>query len=477
MSAREPWIDRVERRLARWCAQGLEKSWVVAVSGGGDSVGMLRVLHQLAVPVGLRLSVAHLDHGVRGEEARADAAFVAALAGSLGLPFVLGAWKPARKSHFESDARLARYDWLTDVARVRGAAVIAVGHTLDDQAETILHRIVRGTGLRGLAGMPSRRVLSSSPRLTLVRPLLGVSRHDVRDFLAARKQTFREDESNGDLSRTRARIRHDLLPKLAADYNPKIALALVRLGSLAARFERAMEADLHDVERSAVITQTPDCIVLKHGYLLSIPLFQRAEVLRRVWRKAGWPESSMSATRWRRLAALVDMDEIPKVDIGARVEVSTERFFLVLRRRAAPSAPSTASDIVRPISLAVPGLTAVAWAGGAIEALVDSGPETRIDETMDLDQISLPVIVRTAVAGDRFDPLGMGGQSMPLADFFRGRHVGRTDRARVPLVYDQNGIIWVVGHRIADRVKVSEKTRRTLGLGWHGTSADSAPPP
>ena len=184
------------------------------------------------------------NHGVRGEAARADAAFVAALAGSLGLPFVLGVWQPTRRGHFESDARRARYDWLTEVARVRGASVVAVGHTLDDQAETILHRIVRGTGPRGLAGIPSKRVLASSPTATLVRPLLGVSRRELRDYLAALKQPYREDASNTDLSRTRARIRHDLLPKLVAEYNPNVALALVRLGSLASSLERSIEADL-----------------------------------------------------------------------------------------------------------------------------------------------------------------------------------------------------------------------------------------
>ena len=321
----EPWIDRVERRLARWCERGLEKTWVVAVSGGSDSVGLLAVLHQLAGPLGLRLSVAHLDHGVRGEEARADAAFVGALAGSLGLPFELGAWQPTRSGHFETDARRARYDWLTEVARVSGAAVIAVGHTLDDQAETILHRIVRGTGPRGLAGMPSRRVLAATPKVTLVRPLIGVTRRELRDYLAALGQPFREDASNTDLSRTRARIRHDLLPKLAAEYNPNVAVALVRLGSLASSFERAIEADLSELERSAVLNLRPDCVVLKHGFLRSMPAFQRTEVLRRVWRKAGWPEASMSARRWRRLAALVQNDGIPKAEVGAGVEVSTEQ--------------------------------------------------------------------------------------------------------------------------------------------------------
>jgi tRNA(Ile)-lysidine synthase len=466
MPASKPWIDRVQRRLSRWCEQGLDKSWVVAVSGGGDSVGLLRVSHQLAGPLGLRISVAHLNHGVRGEEASADAEFVAALAGSLGLPFVQGAWRPTRSGHFESDARRARYDWLTRVAQMRGAAVIAVGHTLDDQAETILHRIVRGTGPRGLAGIPSRRVLGSSPKVTLVRPLLGVTRRELRAYLAALEQPYREDASNTDLSRTRARIRHDLLPRLAAEYNPNVALALVRLGSLALSFERAIEADLSELERSAVFTRAPDCIVLKHGFLRSIPAFQRAEVLRRVWRKAGWPEASMSARRWRRLAALIQNDEVPRVEVGARVEVSTERFLLVLRRRPAPASSSAVAVTHEPIPLVLSGLTVVSWAGGAIDARLDPAVESARGETVDLAGVSLPLFVRAAATGDRFEPLGMGGQSMPLADFFRGRHVRRKDRNRVPLVCDQTGIIWVVGHRIADRVKVSEQTGRTLGLRW-----------
>ena len=215
MSVREPWTERVERRVVRWCEQGLGKAWLVAVSGGGDSVGLLRILHRLAETLGLHLSVAHLDHGARGEDACADAAFVAALAGSLELPFVLGTWRPTRTGHFESDARRARYNWLTEAARARGSSVVALGHTRDDQAETILHRILRGTGPRGLAGMPPTRLLASKPRITLARPLLDISRREVRDYLADLKQPFREDESNADLTRTRARIRHDLLPKLA----------------------------------------------------------------------------------------------------------------------------------------------------------------------------------------------------------------------------------------------------------------------
>ena len=150
------WIDGIERRVSLWCSRGLGRTWVVAVSGGSDSVGLLRILHQLSGRLELTLSVAHLDHGARGEAARADAAFANELARSLKLPFDLGEWRPARAGHFESDARQARYAWLTAIARVRGATAIAVGHTHDDQAETIIQRILRGTGPRGLAGMPGQ---------------------------------------------------------------------------------------------------------------------------------------------------------------------------------------------------------------------------------------------------------------------------------------------------------------------------------
>src|SRR5947209_20402966 len=113
------WLERVERRLARWRDGGHGTAWVVAVSGGSDSVGLIRALHALAPGLGLRLSLAHLDHGARGEAARADAAFVADLADALGLPFDLGHWRPGRPGHFEADARRARYAWLAEVARDR----------------------------------------------------------------------------------------------------------------------------------------------------------------------------------------------------------------------------------------------------------------------------------------------------------------------------------------------------------------------
>jgi tRNA(Ile)-lysidine synthase len=301
------------------------------VSGGGDSVALLRLLHQFAEEWDVRISAAHLDHGARGVESQRDAAFVAELAESLGVPCDLGQWRPGRAAPFESDARRARYAWPCEIALKRRASAIAVAHTSDDQAETILHRIVRDTGLRGLAGMPWRRDLTVEPKVTLARPLLDVSRRALRDYLKDLGQPFREDRTNADMTRTRARIRHELLPKLVAEYNPNVAEALLRLGAHAAALHRSLDSDLDELERSVVVARAVGRVVLQPGALAAAPPFLRSELLRRDWRAAGWPEQGMTAERWWRPA---ERAEIPKTSIVAGVFVTTKGSFVVLRRGA-----------------------------------------------------------------------------------------------------------------------------------------------
>jgi tRNA(Ile)-lysidine synthase len=309
---------------------------VVAVSGGSDSVGLLRLLHEIAPRAGLRLSVAHLDHGARGESARGDASFVEGLAGALGLPIDLGRWDPPRAAHFEADARRARYAWLLDVARARGAKAVAVGHTRDDQAETVLHRILRGTGVRGLAGIPARRALGDS--VALIRPLLTTSRQEVRGYLASLGQPFRDDATNLDTSRTRARLRHDLLPKLAAEYNPRVAEALVRLARLAAETDRAYSERVREAFRLAVAPGgRHEGVVFHRDRLMKLPGFLRAEVLRLAWRREGWPEMGMTETRWRRLAGLVSRSRAGKFDVGGGVVAETGGGTFVLRPPPTPA--------------------------------------------------------------------------------------------------------------------------------------------
>lgn len=451
------WSANVEQFLDRQVRTGV---WVVAVSGGSDSVGLLRVLHALAPRAGLTLSVAHLDHGTRGAEGKADAAFVASLAETLGLAFDLGHWRPTRPGHFEADARQARYDWLLEVARARGAEAMAVGHTRDDQAETVLHRLVRGTGLRGLAGMPRTRSLDEN--IQLVRPLLPVSRAEIRGYLAALGQPFREDATNLDGDRTRSRIRHKLLPLLRSEYNPKVAEALVRLAALSAGSTRALERRARKLARLATRPAPSGEVVLAREPLVHQPTILRAEVMRLVWREAGWPEQAMSEARWRRLARLVQVSRPGVLDIGAGVVATTGPVLLTLRRSAETDFSKTNPISPDPRPVEIPGT--VDWADGRLTLTLD--PVAACDESIDLDRLIPPLVIRNPLPGDRFNALGMAGKTTPLNDFLRARRVPRWRRSTVPLLCDALGIVWVVGHRIAHRVRLTEHTQRTVGLTW-----------
>ena len=459
---------------------------VVAVSSGGDSVGLVRFLHEFRRAFSLRLSIAHLNHNTRGEASTADAEFVAKLADSLGLPLDLGHWQPTRTGHFESDARQARYDWFIDVAKQRNATRIAVGHTRDDQAETILHRILRGTGPRGLAGIPRRRKLTEG--IVLIRPLLDVSREQIRTYLAEIGQTFRDDASNDVLDRTRNRIRHDLLPKLEKEYNPAIREALIRLGRISGDFQD--RNTYLDLQVKAATMSVDDLVIEVHiEPILALPLSVRAEVIRRVWKSAGWPERVMDADRWLRLASAIESGPA-RFSIGGGVEVwITQEVLRLTRSKPREDEPA------KPLSITIPGV--VMWESMRIHAsfpvlpVPDQGTSTSIrghwsgttsvtgangephSEAIDFDRLlpfltneGIPYLsVRPPEDGDRFDPLGLVGHTQPLNDFFRGRNVCLNDRKDVPLVCDEEGIVWVVGHRISERVKQTERTRRVLFLG------------
>lgn len=330
--------------------------------------------------------------------------------------------------------------------------------------------------------MPARRCLDAvgDSALTLVRPLLGAGRSEVRAWLDALGQPFRDDASNADLSRTRARIRHDLLPKLASDYNPRVALALVRLGALAAESQSALRGWLERVSREATVEATSGVLVFLNARLARLPRAVRVEALRLAWQRAGWPERDMNTARWRRLAAMVrpaHNRDPGRFSLGAGVEVwlSTD----LLRLTRAHHELGVVDLRPAPVRLPVPG--AAIWGAGRVVATLD--PAEPRDETVDLDALGPELWVRAPAAGDRFGPLGMEGRTMPLSDFLRGRKVGRAERGRVPLVCDGPGIVWVAGHRIADRVRMREATARALGLRWEpgpvwrGSRGAVSPPP
>ena len=279
---------------------------LLGVSGGADSVAMLRGLLALRPRFEMDLHVAHLDHGLRPDSA-GDAAWLGELCGRLELPFwceaadVAGA-AAAAGCGLEETARRVRYDFFQRQAEKIAARDVLLAHTADDQAETILHHIVRGTGLAGLHGMSLTRMLLDNVRL--VRPLLEIRRELGRQYLADIGQDFREDSTNLDESFTRNRIRHTLLPLLAGEFNPAVVEALLRLGSQAASAQEIIAQAAGRLLAEALEHESPNECRLRIAPLTACPPHLVRECFATLWQRQGWPRQKMGFEQWEQLAGL-----------------------------------------------------------------------------------------------------------------------------------------------------------------------------
>ena len=312
---------RVVQVVRRFMGGQLAGPGVVAVSGGADSVALLRAL--VAADAG-PLTVAHVNHLLRGAESDADEQFVCDLAGELGVGFRavrVDVAKAAAGGNLEATARRVRYEWLAGVAADVGANWVATGHTADDQAETVLHRVIRGTGLQGLRGiaavgrvpepnpptpLPLREggeeYSSSSPLrfgegLILLRPLMTVTRTEIVAFLGSLGQAFREDASNADPRFTRNRIRAELVP-LMKSFNPAVVTVLGQLAEQAAEAHDLIADLARTLLERAERPRAGETVILDAATLSSAPALVVRSALRLIWEREGWPMGEMGYDQW-----------------------------------------------------------------------------------------------------------------------------------------------------------------------------------
>ncbi len=333
-----PLVREVARSLRRLGAAS--GGLVVAVSGGPDSVALLYALLDPARGTeDGRLVVAHLNHRLRGEESDADEDFVRALHARLtvGSPELrlrcasLDVKTAAAGENLESVARRLRYEWLAGVAQDEGVTRVVTGHTADDQAETVLHRLLRGAGLRGLRGIAPSRPLADG--VVLLRPMLAVRRADVLAYLISLGEPYREDSSNLDPAFTRNRIRHELLPLLASRFNPEVVRGLCRLAGQAEETYAAEEAEALTLLKLAERPRAGDLLVFDRKTFVAAPRHRVREALRLAWRREGWPVGEMGFDAWERLAA-VALGETAAVDLPGGVRARARGG--VLRMGAGP---------------------------------------------------------------------------------------------------------------------------------------------
>lgn len=283
-----------------------------------------------------RLVVAHFNHRLRGDASEQDAEFVKQLAGQLGLDFELGGDTANLVSGPDEESlRNQRYAFLTATAERVGARYLAVAHTADDQVETILHRIVRATGLKGLAGMPRYRALTEA--VTLVRPLLDFSRDSLRDYLRSNGQEHREDATNEDTRYTRNRIRHQLLPYLREHFNQEIDGALLRLGQLAQESQAQVARQVDSLIDQAVKITTHEVIIDTSRLDFGEPYVVR-EMLMEIWRRQIWPLGEMGFQQWESIAVMATSpQQSPPITMPGGIRITGGPRELHMKRSDEPS--------------------------------------------------------------------------------------------------------------------------------------------
>jgi tRNA(Ile)-lysidine synthase len=457
----EPLLQQLQQTIQDYQMFERGHTLLVGVSGGPDSMVLLHTLWRLHETLAITLFAAHLNHQMRAG-ATQDAQFVAATARDLGIRCIcetidVPMYQHHHKLSPEDAARRVRYAFLRTTAAHLGANRIAVGHTAEDQAETVLLHLLRGAGLRGLCGMPPVRE-------PIIRPLIRVHRGDILDYLRTHRLPYREDPSNQLRRYTRNRIRLDLLPTLQQHYNPRLVEALCTTAQLLADDEATLQTEARRRFLAARLPAAPGQVQLQIDALTSLPPTLQRRVLREALTEVMGSLQGITHAHIAATMALLRSGAGNK-SLGLPQGVIVERRYAVLLIHR--QAPSAVPDVDVP--LLVPGACCVEALGVTIvtdllpHAATATSFPTGDEVWLDADRVGRDVRVRTRRPGDRLQPLG-SVYAKKLKAFLIDAKVPRAVRDRLPLVVTGAGIAWVAGVRPAEWAKVTPDTHVILRL-------------
>ncbi len=413
---------------------------LAAVSGGADSVCLLRTLLDLAPAGGWEVFAAHFDHAMR-PESKEDAGFVQHFCEALGVRLLMGRSSSLGPDSAEAAARDERLAFLRQAAKEAGCGVIATGHTADDRAETILMNLLRGAGLRGLQGIAWRSG-------EFVRPFLGRSREAVRRRLRQLGQEWREDATNRDARFLRNRIRHSVLPLLEREVSPCVGESLFRLAEMAAEEDAFLDAQAQELLNRLIQSgiDAADMFLDAAALRVAHPALARRAARLALERLTGGPRDVTFRMCQRVLSAA--RQPSPAKDIGLGVRVSSDARWLCLSRSRPVVEPE-------PFDLELPRMGEVTTPGGW--RIRVSEPEHPGDEPLRLTFQATDTMLRARSwrPGDRMRPKGLGA-SKKLQDIFTDRRVPRDERRRVPLICAGDEVVWIPGVALSERAGQSD---------------------
>ena len=460
-------LDQVKKTIKQYRMLTPGDRVLVAVSGGVDSVVLLYVLRELQKSEKLSLAVAHFDHAIRADSA-ADAEFVRKLARSLKLRCYseradVPAYAKAQKLSLEVAARTLRYQFLERAAQAHNFHKIALGHTLNDQAETLLMRLLRGAGLEGLSGIPPVR---PSGELTYIRPLIECTRDQIVAFAQAHKLSWREDPTNYDTTIVRNKIRHELIPTLK-EYNPKVLEALGRAARLLGQAAQVLDCQAEQALPTLITSENTQELALDLKGLVAMPEYLQALVLRRAIARVN-PLCEPEAAHIEALLRWLSRRGAGELHLPAGVRVLRRHTQLIITTHLA--APPKRFEYL----LTVPGETVLREIGWRfvtrslhphprpLSPLRERGARgVRGRVLLDADKIQGSLVVRNRRPGDR---IRLRSGTKKLQDFFTDRKIPREQRDAIPLICDENALIWIVGEAVHEDYRATPQTKHIVEI-------------
>jgi tRNA(Ile)-lysidine synthase len=452
---------------------------LAAVSGGPDSVALLKILKRLSEQgYALTLAVAHLNHGLRGAESDRDEIFVRDLCAFLKVPFFsrrtdIGEMVRRDGGSLEESCRRERYAFLADVRMKEGMDRIALGHHLDDQAETVLMRLLRGSGPEGLRGMlPLRDGL-------YIRPLIDVTREEILAFLEREGAAFVEDSSNKGDRFLRNRIRRNLLPVLVKEYNLQLVENLGRTAEILRMEDQYLQGVVRGLLSRWTVAGQEGTLKIPLEELLSLHEALRRRVVRSILLGLSPLKNGIG---FRHVDAVMKIlagnSPDAALDMPFHVRVRREPGALWFEKRTAASRTGledvrygreAESEVGRYCyEVDVPGRIDIPQWGGTLDFQFEAKREAAVESNrvvfFDPDNIRFPLQVRTWIPGDRMEPLGMKGKKKKIQDIFVDRKLPRKERRSIPLLVDRESVLWIAGLLMSERVRVTDRTGRVLKI-------------
>ena len=439
---------------------------LVGVSGGPDSMALLDILNELKNEFNLQLAVAHLNHGLRGKESNRDEDFVKRMTKIYGLKCYS---KKLRRGFLkmkgvspEESARKARHKYFEFLLKKKRFTRIALGHTADDQAETVLMRFLRGSGLRGISGIPPVRKSGE-----IIRPLIGIWKTDVKTYLKQKKIDYVIDSTNISQDFLRNRIRNNLIPYLEKNFNPNIKNNLVRMAEIFSMEEKMLDRFTKMIEKDVLLVSGDSAFV----NLEKFNLFDRGARIRLIQKAIETILGDLKqfgSAHFENILSLAS-GSTPNTEIALPRSLICGREYNRIKIYTKKDIKNNKLSEKINVKLNINGKTILALSGMTIKSKVvlRNKIKSLIDPDnlayLDLDKLAEPLFFRNYIDGDRFIPLGSQG-SKKLKDFFIDEKVPKDIRRRIPILISGSSIAWVAGYRIDERFRVIRNTKRVLSL-------------